>query len=590
MKKIYGFLGALALVATASCSKQELGNQDITPDAKGDLFMTMNISQRGTTSRTATPDQGVEVGKDGENKVSDALVIFAHADNTIFKSIHVLATGGDGSLVGTNSDYIATFQMERNDLLADIKANGTPAGNGTEISYNVYVIGNPTDAMISAYTGSTPTTQVQSLIELSEDGAAYWTENKFLMSSAYVESKKIEAAQIPVGSHATAGTALPLGTVRIQRAMSRFDFETENTVFEAKSDKNPLKQVTLTFDGLALVNQATKANLFKVTSEYEDGQDGLAAEYGAFEAGKTLKFNDEKVGNYVFSPVQTAFTLPLYGGAVANGRLGGAPKAFTEFEYVDPADLEETDNTYTHPGSSSLDEGNYKIWRYCMENTNYDKMNQYHGNSTGIILRAYMTFGEEGNKYTAPIYAFSNVILGDAETLRTYVVNQKPENDPTSDVYELVTIRYKAAVEEYNGKTSGTKFTFDSEAAEGYKKITEASAEELKALDSYLVDREFSIYRPAEDGKFYCYYTYWNRHNDNGPDKLTVMGPMEFATVRNNVYKIKVNTVNRLGHPGQPGDDPDPEDPGTPDEEDHLYLSVECKILPWEVRMNGLDL
>ena len=590
MKKIYGFLGALALVATASCSKHEFGGQDPAPDAKGDLFMTMNIVQ-STPTRTSTPNQGFEVGKDRENKVSDALVIFAHSDNTIFKSIHVLATGTDGSIDGANSEYVATFQMERNDLLADIKNNGTPQGNGTKIDYNVYVIGNPTDEMISAYTGNSPATQVQSLIELSQDGETYWTDYKFLMSSAKEEKKSIEASQIPVGSHTTAGTALPLGSVKIQRAMSRFDFETSNIVFTANSDKNPLKQVTLTFDGLALVNQATKANLFKVTSEYEDGQDGLATEYSAFVAGTTLKFNDEKVGNYVFSPVQESFSLPLYDGTVVSGKLGGAPKAFTSFEYKDPAVLSEADNTFTHPGSQAAAQGDYKIWRYCMENTNYDKNNQYHGNTTGIILRAYMTFGTDGNKYTDPIYAFNNVILGDAETLRNYVVGQKPDDDPTSDVYELVTIRYKAAVEEYNGKSaSNPKFTFETEAAEGYKKITEATADELKALDSYLVAREFSIYRPGTDGKFYCYYTYWNRHNDNGPDKLTEMGPMEFATVRNNVYKIKVNSVKRLGHPGQPEDDPDPEDPGTPDEEDHLYLSVQCEILPWEVRMNGLDL
>ena len=44
------------------------------------------------------------------------------------------------------------------------------------------------------------------------------------------------------------------------------------------------------------------------------------------------------------------------------------------------------------------------------------------------------------------------------------------------------------------------------------------------------------------------------------------MGVMEFATVRNNVYKLSVNKITEFGHPGDPDDDPDPEDPGDPDE------------------------
>ena len=109
-----------------------------------------------------------------------------------------------------------------------------------------------------------------------------------------------------------------------------------------------------------------------------------------------------------------------------------------------------------------------------------------------------------------------------------------------------------------------------------------------------LVKAGFSIYTPTKVGEegeetpvYYCYYIYWNRHNDNGQN--TIMGDMEFATVRNNVYKLSVNAVKRLGHPGETENDPYPPTPGTPDEEDEFWLEVQCNILPWEVRINNIE-
>lgn len=87
---------------------------------------------------------------------------------------------------------------------------------------------------------------------------------------------------------------------------------------------------------------------------------------------------------------------------------------------------------------------------------------------------------------------------------------------------------------------------------------------------------------------YYCYYYYWNRHNDNGVNG--VMGPMEFAVVRNNVYKLAVTKIERLGHPRISANDPDKPDPNTPDEKDDVYISVTCTVLPWVVRENNIVL
>ncbi|EJX02963.1 hypothetical protein EVA_08930 [gut metagenome] len=68
-------------------------------------------------------------------------------------------------------------------------------------------------------------------------------------------------------------------------------------------------------------------------------------------------------------------------------------------------------------------------------------------------------------------------------------------------------------------------------------------------------------------------------NNDN-----KVMGPMEFAVVRNNYYQIDVNSVKAIGSNR-------PIDPefSTPDEMPKSYLEVSVKVLPWIVRKNSID-
>ncbi|MDE6291629.1 MAG: Mfa1 fimbrilin C-terminal domain-containing protein, partial [Muribaculaceae bacterium] len=86
---------------------------------------------------------------------------------------------------------------------------------------------------------------------------------------------------------------------------------------------------------------------------------------------------------------------------------------------------------------------------------------------------------------------------------------------------------------------------------------------------------------------YYCNYYYWNRHNDNGQNG--VMGPMEFAVVRNNVYKLCVTKLSRIGHPQDPNNDPDVPTPDTDDELGDIYIAVTCTALPWVVRENNIE-
>lgn len=602
MKKIYGFLGALAILSMVGCSKDaDLGPE--TPVAKGDLYMTMAITPSSST-RTATPEQGSEVGKDRENAITSALLVFAKKNASVEGNYDVHAAVTTGDIAGTTSPYLATFKMERSILLDEVK------GQSAGLEFGIFVIANPTSDIVTAYNEAAEShSDVQTTFSLLSDANTYWTDYNFLMTSADVHDLTIKEADVAVGTHITADDAFDLGSVKIQRAMSRFDLNLANVKdnktldFSASDNNSDLKNITVKFDAMALVNMAQTAYMFKTTAA------------APLTGGLTLSFEDERVDavktHYVFSPDQNyKWTYPLFDNlgaaadATADKKFDGTSKNLASFfansnSYTTIAAVAgedgEDDNEFKYPNNGgTYNNGNYRIWRYCMENTNYDKNNQYHSNTTGIIFRAEITgdniSGDE------PLYAFNNVIIGSAATLRDYATNNDPEDG--NGIYNAVKIYYADAVAAYNKKqtTDSSKFTFEkkgegeapegSELAKGYKSLFDPEAD-LSLLDKDLVANHFSIYRPDEGGKFYCYYIYYNRHNDNG--KLTEMGPMEFATVRNNIYKLSVAHVNRLGHPGDPNDDPDPEDPNTPDEKDNFYCKIECIVLDWEVRLNDIE-
>lgn len=94
-------------------------------------------------------------------------------------------------------------------------------------------------------------------------------------------------------------------------------------------------------------------------------------------------------------------------------------------------------------------------------------------------------------------------------------------------------------------------------------------------------------------GEYPVYYVYYNRHKDNGD--VTKTGPMEFAVVRNNVYKLSITSIDKFGHPNDPevkdpeNPDPNPEDPKDPIETENVYMTVEATVLPWTVRTNNIE-
>ena len=216
------------------------------------------------------------------------------------------------------------------------------------------------------------------------------------------------------------------------------------------------------------------------------------------------------------------------------------------------ADNWEGENAGTTGSSANHGLNDYYKWQYAKENTIPGVDAQEHGISTGVVFKGEIT----GEAVTAAggemIYVFENKLYGKWAAVEAAVAG-------TDAPATLV-----AAVNKVKALDNPTTADYAAAGFTGYNKDT--------------------------DGKYYAYYYYWNRHNDNGNN--TVMGNMEFAVVRNNVYKLCVDSISKFGHP-DPTDpknpDPDPVVPTDPDESINYYFTVTVKVLPWTVRVNHIE-
>ena len=299
---------------------------------------------------------------------------------------------------------------------------------------------------------------------------------------------------------------------------------------------------------------------------------------GAFDmgAGITLTLTDAALINqskahYMFRRV-TAGTVATAEGALVGGvetpnnwvvdtDWGSKTPAGFDKQLGDPANW-----SWTPLANITAEDnyaGDYKIWCYAKENTIPGIDAQKHNVTTGVVFKGELAAGEGASDAVKTalgsgkrIYVLNNTLYGAWSDVKVAATAENA--DPT------LAAAYNQAAASITGEA--TEPTSAAAAAAGFTGYS------------------------SENGKYYVYYYYWNRHNDN-LDPYD-MGVMEFAVVRNNVYKLAVNAINRFGHPDptNPTDpDPDPVDPDDPDESVNYYFNVTVKVLPWTVRINNIE-
>lgn len=468
-------------------------------------------------------------GTDGEEEYpSDATPDFEVGKDreNTISKVDIVLTNDAGAYVV--ADNVVPSAAAKDTYVAAFNSLLLSAGT----TYDVYVYANC----------EAPT--AKDIDQVSTESVANITkDNNFWMTNAYAP----EEVTLPtdLSPYTQPHNPLNLKSHYVERSMARFDY----------MPKGPYTlgdgvQVTLT--EAALINQSKAFYMLRRVSE--DGtntnwvQGGLESKINYVVdtdyATKANGYDASLIGNFDYH-----MTAPD----------GWAWKSIAQADLGEVDSWEGTDDGTDDPIADGTDAdgepehslNDYYIWQYAKENTIPGVAAQQHGISTGVVFKGEIT----GDAVTAAggetIYVFENVLYGKWADVVT-------ASEATDAPATLV-----AAVNKIKAKEAPVAADYAAAGFTGYK---------------------------AENGKYYAYYYYWNRHNDNG-DNIN-MGPMEFAVVRNNVYKLCVDKIAKFGHPN-PNDpdpiDPDPENPSDPDEEVNYYFTVTVKVLPWVVRVNHIE-
>lgn len=559
-------LSALAVCLTACNDDIGTGSNVPAEESEG-IYLKFALdlpSGSGSRSKTDTEENedygsssdGTEVGKDRENRISQIMLVFTDEDNNYLTSTNVTSVSPTTSTI---NEYIISIPPER---LADYVSPEPEQGEEAEqrIAY-VYAYCNPTDelrALAGAAEGSTEVTNfIQNAHTITDsENASVWQDNNFLMSNAVKHEITLPESWNEYLSSGNPYELTRKGPIKVERSVARFDYKAEHTdniyrvreSLSATSDDdtdNPDIYIQLT--DVALINMSKSFYYLRRVSD--DGQNENATICGVETANNYVVDTDaaEKAQYTTLANWTNKETHFFYNLEKPN-----------TWQWTSLATIsgKEEDNW----GSEPDEEEGYHIWRYAIENTipqDASETNtlQKNGITTGVVFRAKI--GREDNSDVTwtdgnDIYVFDDVLYGDWNAVREYA-----KEHPNEDV------------------------------AYAYEAVESGDYEPEKA--------GFTIYTQNEDGNYYAYYYYWNRHNDNGsePD----MGPMEFAVVRNNVYKLSVEAIYRFGYPeGETPDSETPdeeapkEDPGPdPEPDPEVFLKVNVQVLPWVVRKNEIS-
>ncbi|WP_167369472.1 Mfa1 family fimbria major subunit [Parabacteroides timonensis] len=563
------FLWILLFLIGFGCSDEMSSDGQDTSEVTDPVYIkfTVGFRSEGTSTRSATTDpddddyvtseDGKEIGKDRENHIQEILLLFADKEG---KYIH---SGNYPITQKPSNTYVISMSLAR---LEEYNRAG---------DIRVYLFCNPGDALKRAAGQLTAGTAMTDFLNgsytiaegESEDSRA-WQDNRFFMSNAIPHTAYFPGSW---PDYRDEGTPWSLGTIRVERSVARFDYRAKmsNNIYRVydKTDgstaysRNP--QVYIQLTDVALVNMSKSFYYWRRVSNAADGISNpeisgtetpvnYVVDTDATRKRSYTKKNWPDKTDYFFYNLESP-----------------ADRVFTRLS--DIADNEEDEdeswnNDQVHNG--------YHIWRYASENTIPNVERQRNGITTGIMFKAVIKAAEGSSlekmqEAGRKIYVFDNKLYGDWEAVEQAAATGENE--------EL-----KKACEAVNSGSS-------------------------------LKQAGFTVYAPdTRDGNYYTYYYYWNRHNDNR--KAAVMGPMEFAVVRNNVYKLQVDAIYRFGYPEgtypdpntpdevdpedpekpdpdptpDPDPDPDPEPTPDPDPEPkpdptpHLKLTVE--VLPWVVR------
>lgn len=311
--------------------------------------------------------------------------------------------------------------------------------------------------------------------------------------------------------------------INVQRACARIDYNPKNNNTYSLSlisgESGGTVNLNVRFTEAAPVNIGKSFYLFKTISQDEKGVD------------KTF-YASENENNYV-ADIDWDRKIGVYENPSAQAGL--KPLFFSNTDVIDRND--EGDKITYRP----LPDKPGKLC-YVTENTLPGIETQVNKLSTGILFKAEFEFTNSEFQGLNEVYYY-----------QTKSGQKKVYQHLESLKKDLVADKMIASPDTWTGT---------------YKEIAQCKA------------RKFTR---AADGKFDVWYSYWNRHRDNGNNN--VMGKMEFAVVRNNIYRLSINSVNSLGYPEEPTGESIWKPAGETPDELPLMLDIKVKVSDWVDRV-----
>lgn len=542
-------MGCLLMASLAAgCAQEDIGT---TPTGGGGMSASSYVSfsfasPQGAPTRSNNPTggekgDGLETGQANENAITSAVAFFYQGTEQ-----EGVNSAGNIPIKAAVTFSMANYTEPGNgiDRTYTTAAKQVDLENGT---YNVIVVANPgTDW----WTGRSLTlADVRDYIHTAAWTASGSDYSDFVMTSA--ADAMLTLNSNPESNPATA-------EVDVERMAARLDYKAEAS-YTCTDPKYSGATVEIT--GAALVNNLTAGSY--LLKRVADDVNGTNLSYLGDETADA----NYVATNYVLDPwtaVKTSANNSFTIGGEANKT---AKDLYGEWF----GNISQDPNhwaAYVQPGTK-MTVGTEKWQRigYTLENTTAaeEAGKRY---STGVVFKAkFHPQGVANYQDGETFFAYGTKIYASMEDMMAGFYGSE-----FADLDNITSCTTWGDVKQF---IASTLLTNDPS---GYNKYLEGLAEgkddsETVANASSLTWGKYMLnecgYSKDENGKVVldqngkvtrialqpygtrtyedatCYYTWWVRHSNDNDD--TKKGIMEYAIVRNNIYKLTVNSVYSLG-------------------------------------------
>lgn len=551
---VKGVAGCLLMASLAAgCAQEDI---DTAPTGGGGMsassYVSLSFASQQSTPTRSNPTggetgDGQEKGQANENEIKSAVAFFYQGSGT----------DGVNSSGTTPIMAVATFNV----------GSPTEPGNGIDRkytttpqqvdlddgTYNVLVVANPG---ADWWTGQSLTlADVRNHIQTTAWTASGSDYSDFVMTSAADATLTLES-----NSEDDPATA----TVDVERMAARLDYKTTGTY---TCDDPAYSGATVEITGAALVNNLTAGSY--IIKRVADDVNGTYLSY----LGNETADENGAATNYVLDPWTASKT-----SANNSFTIGGEANKTAKDLYGEWfGNISQDPNhwaAYVQPGTE-MTVGTEKWQRigYTLENTTAaeEAGKRY---STGVVFKAkFNPHGVANYQGGATFFALGTHLFASMEDMMTYVYGADfSQFDAKIDACDNWASVKTFAASLLDNDPSGYKaFLLGQDEAQDLAQVKKSLkwsaymlsncgySASLNGTYNVVLDQNGNVTRNAlqsygvrtyEDAT--CYYTWWVRHSNDNNDETK--GIMEYAIVRNNIYKLTVNSIYSLGN-DVPGED-----------------------------------